>query len=50
MHSTPPKTRRCNSKFETDADNKYINILNVLAVGDQEYRDGKPYNEPGSNR
>jgi hypothetical protein len=30
----------------TDADNKYINILNVLAVGDQEYRDGKPYTEP----
>jgi hypothetical protein len=33
-------------EFETDADNKYINILNVLAVGDQEYRDGKPYTEP----
>ena len=32
-------------EFETDADNKYCNILSVLAVGDQEYRDGKPYNE-----
>jgi hypothetical protein len=32
-------------EFETDADNKYINILEVLAVGDQEYRDGKPYTE-----
>ncbi len=37
-------------EFETDADNKYINILNVLAVGDQEYRDGKPYTEPAQQQ
>ena len=40
------KDKALQFEFETDADNKYINILNVLAVGDQEYRDGKPYNEP----
>ena len=39
------KDKALQFEFETDADNKYINILNVLAVGDQEYRDGKPYNE-----
>ena len=37
-------------EFETDADNKYINITEVLAVGDQEYRDGKPYNEPAQQQ
>jgi hypothetical protein len=44
------KDKALQFEFETDADNKYINVLNVLAVGDQEYRDGKPYNEPAQQQ
>ena len=30
-------------QFEVEETDKYINIQTVLAIGDQEYRDGKPY-------
>lgn len=32
-------------QFEVEDANGWLNVLNVLAVGDQEYRDGKPYSE-----
>lgn len=31
-------------QFEIMQDGDYLNIADVLAIGDQEYRDGKPYN------
>lgn len=36
------KGERC--QFEISVSEKYLNVENVLAVGTQEYRDGKPYN------
>ena len=30
-------------QFEWDKNDKWVTIENILAIGDQEYRDGKPY-------
>jgi energy-coupling factor transporter ATP-binding protein EcfA2 len=32
-------------QFEIAVTEKFLNIENILAIGEQEYRDGKPYNE-----
>jgi energy-coupling factor transporter ATP-binding protein EcfA2 len=32
-------------QFEMEENAGYLNIVDVLAIGDQEYRDGKPYTE-----
>lgn len=42
------KEKQIQFEYEIGRDGKSINILNVLDVGGQEYRDGKPYPPPGN--
>jgi AAA domain-containing protein len=40
------KNKSIQFEYELSGDRKSVSILNVIAVDDQEYRDGKPYIEP----